>query len=86
MLTPNSGVRQGCPLSPTLSLMLILPIVRKKQQVSVHVTFLLHVDDLLSLFPATLILWLEGHVGLSCYIFKMSQELSQCPFFFDHIT
>ena len=54
MLTPNSGVRQGCPLSPTLSLMLISPIVRKQQQVSGHVTVLLYVDDLLIIISGNL--------------------------------
>ena len=44
---PRSGVRQGCPLPPTLFAMLISPIVPQMQNISDKVTVLLYVDDLL---------------------------------------
>mmetsp|Transcript_112900 Transcript_112900/g.196005 ORF Transcript_112900/g.196005 Transcript_112900/m.196005 type:complete len:167 (-) Transcript_112900:345-845(-) len=47
------GVRQGCPLSPTLFAMLISPIIQRLQGISTHITVLLYGDDLLIIIHDT---------------------------------
>ena len=46
----TSGVRQGCPLPPTIFAMLISPMVTKLQTLFVDVNVLLYVDDLIIIF------------------------------------
>ena len=45
--SPASGVRQGCPLSPSIFAMLISPLAQKLTSVSDTVQILLYADDLL---------------------------------------
>ena len=52
IIRPGSGVRQGCPLSPTLFAMLISPLVSKLNELSECVSILLYVDDLLIIVRA----------------------------------
>ena len=47
LIHPTSGVRQGCPLSPTIFAMVISPIISKLHSLSCEVTVLLYLDDLL---------------------------------------
>ena len=44
---PRSGVRQGCPFSPSIFAMLISPIIHKLMDLSDHVQVLLYADDLI---------------------------------------
>ena len=55
-ILPRSGVRQGCPFSPTIFAMLISPIIHKLMDLSEHVQVLLYADDLIIIIecdPAT---------------------------------
>ena len=48
---PTSGVRQGCPMSPTLFSMFVSQVILHLQSISTKIVIKLYVDNLLIIIP-----------------------------------
>ena len=67
--SPASGVRQGCPVSPSIFAMLISPLAQKLMSISDNVQVLLYADDLLIV--------VTGEPENAVYIFLLVWVLSE---------
>ena len=78
---PCSGVRQGCPFSPSVFAMLISRIIHKLMDLSVHVQVLLYADDLIIIIDC------DPTTGVRVFllVWKKIQEFSEVTCLFTNL-